>query len=103
MKELETQSGIGDIEIVNEVKKEIEKQLKYVGHVRPHSGHKCFEINLKTGEANLAEFKEEAISFEDAKNGIVSGKKKIIIKEDCVYITALNKKNAIKKLYKKNN
>jgi len=101
MKELETQSGIGDIEIVNEVKKQQEKQLKFVGQQRPYSGHKCFEVNLSTGEINLAEFKEEAISFEDAKNGIISGKKKVIIKDNCVYITALNKKNVIKKLNKK--
>lgn len=101
MKELETHSGIGDLEIVNEVKKQVEKQLKFIGQHRPHSGHKCFEINTKTGEINLAEFKEEAISFEDAKNGIISGKKKIVMKEDCIYITALNKKNAIKKLFKK--
>ena len=100
MKELETHSGIGDIEIVNEVKKQQEKQLKFIGQQRPHSGHKCFEINLSTGEINLAEFKEEAISFEDARNGIISGKRKVIVKEGCVYVTALNKKNAIKKLNK---
>ncbi len=100
MKELETKSGIGDIEIVNEVKKQVEKQLKFVEQKRPHSGHKCFEINTKTNEINLAEFKEEAISFEDARSGIISGKRKVIIKEGCVYVTALNKKNAIKKYNK---
>lgn len=98
MKELE-QKTKEDIEIIQQ--QQIKKQLKHIGSIQPHSGHTCFEYNTKTGELIPAKFKEEAVNFEDAAKGIVSMKRKIIIKEDCIYVTALNKKNAIKKLQSK--
>lgn len=92
----ETTQIKNDLEIVSQVKQNQEKQTKFIGRLLPQSGHKCFELNIKTGVISLAKFKEEAINFDDAKQGIISTTKKVIINENCKYVTALNKKNAVK-------
>ena len=98
MKELQDfkESESAKAEIVQQ--KQQEKQTVLVNSIRPHSGHKCFEYNRETGEIKLAEFEEIAVSFEAAARGEIAPKKKILMKENCVYITALNKKNALRKL-----
>ena len=51
-----------------------------------------FEINLITKEINKAKFKEVAF--------VLGGENRLEVnkQEDCIYISALNKKNALKKL-----
>lgn len=63
------------------------KDRKKVGHLKPHKGHTTFEYNHATGKLNVAEIKTTD-----------EGKKFIDVKEDCIYISALNRKNAFKKL-----
>jgi hypothetical protein len=78
---------------------EAQKKSNYLGSIRQQNGHKCFEINTKTGEVNEANYEQIKAKYTTAKSiGIV---RKIIVKEDCLYITALNKKNAIRKLMKR--
>ena len=64
--------------------------FKKVGSLTPHAGHTLFEINHNTQQVVVAEF----IPSE-------SGKKKVLVKEGCEYVSALNMKNAIKKYLKK--
>lgn len=83
------------IEIAVKKKQQIEHQL--LGKVRPRNGHKVFEINIETLEVNEAKFSPvTALVFGVVKN------KEIIIKKNHVYISALNKKNALKKFSKTN-
>lgn len=77
--------------------KEIEKQKKLVGRITPHRGHTLFEINCTTGEITEAEYEVEAIDFKAAANGQMAKTKKVITKENCLYISCLNKTNAKKK------
>lgn len=78
---------------------EAQKKSNYLGSIRPHRGHKCFELNIKTGDVNEASYEQIKAKYTTAKSiGIV---RKIIVKEDCLYISALNKKNAIRKLMKR--
>ncbi len=80
--------------------KEVEKQLKLIGTLKPKRGHTLFEINFKEGTIVEAEIEQQDIHFQKAKNGRMSSNKKVIQKENCIYIPALNKKNASKKLLK---
>ena len=89
MKELEQYEKVSE-EIVIPVK----KQNELLGTIKPHRGHKCFEINTLTGEINDAEFFEDIVSIFSSS---YERRKKINVKENCIYITALNKKNAIKR------
>jgi cytochrome c2 len=74
--------------------KPIIKKSKLIGKLIPQKGHKCFEINVKTGEINEAKYSYVGFDL----NGKV--RRDIATKENCVYITALNKANAGKKMKK---
>lgn len=81
--------------------KPIEKKHKLIGRMKPQRGQKVFEINCTEGTVNEAEFLEEAYSYIDAISGNLSNgvRKKILSKDNCMYIVALNKKNALKKFF----
>lgn len=75
----------------------IEKQVVFLGTVKPKKGHTMFEVNYKLKTIEIALFDElPALKYEDAMQGIKSAHKKITKKPDCIYVSALNKKNAIK-------
>ncbi|MBP9720571.1 MAG: hypothetical protein KBD02_04850 [Bacteroides sp.] len=59
--------------------------------IRPFKGHTLFEINCSTGNIIAAEYEEINATLH---GGV---KKKVIIKENCLYISCLNKKSALKK------
>lgn len=86
------------VEIENIKQAEIQKKDVFVKRFKPHANHILFEVNIITGEIKKAEFEVSAISFEKALNNDVSLSKKVIMRENCKYISALNIKNAMKKL-----
>jgi len=67
-----------------------------VGRVESHANHKLFEVDLITGYICLAQF-EEIIKWGQKP------KKTVLIKKDCVYISAMNIKNVTKHLNKNSN
>ena len=101
---------------VKQVQQELKKE--HVGTITPKRGHTLFEINLKERTIVPAEFEEQNVSFvaktEKPKGlGVLTrtdGTKKVVLdkkptyskvlirKKDCIYISALNKKNVLKKL-----
>lgn len=96
MKEL-SEKKIDKIENIKQVS--IEKQTVFLGTAKPKKGHTMFEYNYKLKTIVKAEFDEvPAVKFTDAKLGIKSLSKKITKKTDCIYVSALNKKNALKVL-----
>jgi len=107
--------------------KEIEKQEKLVGIIKPQRGHTLFEIDLEKQTIELAQFVEtDVISYSKSSKkygvnkrptsngiGILENKfgakkvvldklpeihRKLIRKPNCIYISSLNRKNVIKKL-----
>ena len=93
MKETEQKNEI----VIESVKRnEIEKQLKFIGQIQPKPNHILFEIDLHQGEIRRAEFEVKDIHFLKAKDGNYNKNKKVIVKKDCFYISALNEKNCKK-------
>lgn len=89
------------VEVVETVKDEKPTELKYVGTLKPKKGHRVFEINTLTLMIREAVYEEES-DLVLISNKIKKGKKKkLITDKDCIYISALNTKNAVKKLNKK--
>lgn len=91
------------------VEKEQKKELKYVGSITPHKGHKLWAINVKTMEVEEAKYTGEELldlsgHFDDyasRRGGPVSSvKRKVKFEKDMIYISALNKRNALDR-YKK--
>lgn len=62
-----------------------------------HRGHTLWEINNETGDISPAKFDDGT----DISYATMATKKKVRQQKDCVYIPALNIKNAVKKWYKK--
>lgn len=89
MKELEKYEKVN-----KEVVIPIKSEMKLLGTLKPQKGHKCFEINTITQDINEAKFYEDIVSMFSSS---YERKKKLRIKENCIYITALNKTNALKK------
>lgn len=85
MKETETKKQ-DKIEIVKQSKKDIQRIL--VGSVKPQKNHTIFEVNLVENTIVKATFDRDFIFGQ--KNKSVSKK------ENCIYISALNKKNVLK-------
>lgn len=76
-----------------------EKKVSFLGSTKLKKGHTLFEFNFDTQELKPASFEETDIHYSTAKKG---GKphKKVVVNERCTYVPALNKKNAMRKLYK---
>ena len=74
------------------VKKKQEIEYVLEGSLKPKRGHFLWEINTLTGEIKKAEFKKTTAVF-----GAKIPPQELIIKPDCIYIPALNAKNAKKK------
>jgi hypothetical protein len=94
MKELEPRKR-DKLEVA--VVKPIEKQYKKVGTLKPEKGHTCFELNLSNGNVTIAEYETTSVSIIAAAKGDTSPHHKLKVKENCIYTTALNRKNAFKK------
>ncbi len=71
------------------------KSEKLVGKITPFKGHTLFEINCSTGEIIPATYEEISVGFKSA-----AAKKKVLTKENCLYISCLNIKSAKKKYFK---
>jgi hypothetical protein len=77
--------------------KQIEIQKVFENKIFPKKNHTLFEVNLKLKIIEIAKFDEiPAIKFEEAIKGNLIAQKKVTKKEDCIYISALNKKNVLK-------
>lgn len=83
------------IEIVNQTT--VEKKTVFIGTAYPKRGHTMFEVNLKEKTIEAAEFVlENTIEYNPNSNIPLKSVKKIIKKPNCIYVSALNKKNVDK-------
>ena len=77
-----------------EVSVKHKKQIAYelIGQIVPHNNHKIWEVDDTTLEVREAIFTTATAVTFGAKV-----KKEIIVKNNCSYVSALNKANALKK------
>lgn len=72
--------------------RQVEKKRVLVGSQRLYPNQRCFEINKNTGDIKEADYKH----FATFGGGY---KRQVDIREDCAYIIAINKANALKKYH----
>jgi hypothetical protein len=65
-----------------------DEQEKLMGTMTVYKGHKLFRYNTKTTELAIC------TEYETDENG----RRKVTMENDCLYILALNERNAIRKL-----
>jgi hypothetical protein len=87
------------------ISQDIKKTIKFIGSQDKVKGLTMFEFNPLDMTLVPAVYKETAISYPGtgSKRGIEKlGKvvSKLIYKDDCIYVQALNKKTAFKKIAK---
>lgn len=99
MKEIENNKH--NIEISVKQKKQVEHEL--IGNIVPHEGHTVWKINKETLQIEKAKFSNVIYSNTIDNNGFQSIKKQLIVQDGYEYISALNKKNALKKYFKGKN
>jgi len=69
----------------------IRKSTTLMRKLRPQRGQICFELDMNTGVVQPAEIKSQSVNL----SGKVS--KDIVVRKGCLYILAINKKNAFRK------
>lgn len=94
MKELEN-NLVDKVEVIAEQK----KQLQLLGSTHKHPGHNVFEMVVKTGEINVAKIEDQPNAF-NPLDKTAPRRKKVVINEGCLYVTALNIASAKKKFVK---
>lgn len=83
---------------IEQVKQQVQEiQTIFDYKITPQKNHTLFEINLVLKTIEIAEFDEiPPIKYTEAMKGNIVAKKKVTKKENCVYISSLNKKNVLK-------
>jgi len=97
MKLHELENNNDEVELI--AKQNQQTEFKLIGRCRVHRGHILYQFNTVALELTEASYiAQKEISWEDAKNGIF--RKKVLKEKDCIYFSALNRENAIRKLQK---
>lgn len=78
-----------------------EAKLVHVGTIIPHQNHTLFKVNIQTHQVSKAEYEISEYYFTGTT--ALPLYNKVIIEEGYEYISALNKKNALKKFLKGDN
>lgn len=91
MKELRDVS-MNSIHLSSKIEREIPKVKQKVASINPCSGHSFFQLNKSTLEISLPAFEDVVVDITKPDRVV----KKIVIKENHLYTSALNKKNAEK-------
>jgi hypothetical protein len=78
------------------------KEIKLIGQQRKIKGLTLWEYNAKTKELIPAVFKKVDVSLTSlsAKAEALNINHKVVVNENCLYLQALNKKVALKKVKK---
>ena len=89
-------------EITHQIDQEKNISGKKLFNFKPKKGQKVWEYNVVTGQTIPATFEPiiETLKHDDLLTGERHASKRIIQKIDCLYVVALNKKNALKKFRK---
>ena len=85
--------------LIKEITIPVKSELKKIGELRPKRGHKIFEFNYKTKVLSEAVFEEFDAEL-NPKTMNFFANRRIISHPDAIYFSALNFKNAEKKIRK---
>lgn len=100
MKELDKiNQDINKDQVAIEARKREQTEYKLVGELKPKRGHIVWEINITTEKVVAAKYEEHRTIHIDEAVGVST--KDIVRRKGCIYISALNPKNALKR-YKAN-
>jgi hypothetical protein len=79
---------------MDEIKENTEPTNKFVGSVTPSRGHRVYQLDTETGEITEAHVEGKIIELPNGRSEI---RKQIFIRDKFLYVSALNKRNAVKR------
>jgi hypothetical protein len=79
--------------------KQQEKKYQYQGSLNMHPGQKLWAYRFSNGDITPVDLKDEKNYTWGERDG--TRVKKLYMDPDCLYVTAINKENAVKKVLKK--
>lgn len=85
-------------EVRQEVKKDLERKI--VGSIRPEKNHILFKYNKVDGSLKRIEPEDDKTVHYNAGGKPTKANKTVKAEEGCIYVTAMNIQNAVKKLAK---
>lgn len=69
-------------------------ETKFLGSVSPNKGHRIYQLDTETGEISEAHVEGKVIELPDGRKEI---RKQIFVRDKFLYVSALNKRNAVKR------
>jgi hypothetical protein len=69
-------------------------ETKFLGSVSPSKGHRIYQLDTETGEISEAHVEGKVIELPDGRKEI---RKQIFVRDKFLYVSALNKRNAVKR------
>lgn len=69
-------------------------ETKFLGSVSPNKGHRIYQLDTDTGEISEAHVEGKLIELPDGRKEI---RKQIFVRDKFLYVSALNKRNAVKR------
>jgi len=69
-------------------------ETKFLGSVSPNKGHRIYQLDTETGEISEAHVEGKIIELPDGRKEI---RKQIFVRDKFLYVSALNKRNAVKR------
>ena len=104
MRELEKKSK--DKVVIEKQQQKEDAEYVLDQRIHPHKNHRLWEINVETEEVKLAEFNKDntyKLKWSWKKSDGLQSHRSLIKNPKCVYISALNEKNALKHYKNKTN
>lgn len=80
--------------------KQVQQEYKYIGSIKYKPGSTLWQFNTETGELKPAKVTVKMQLLWTSKGGCTKKTRNVIYEDKCVYIWALNRKNAEKKILK---
>lgn len=99
MKEFDPYSAAPDNKSIAAEHRQVRTE-KRVTQLIIHPGHTCFEFDLATGNIETAKIETVTAKPDAHYKGVHNIHRKILQRENCLYCSALNKRNAVKKFAK---
>lgn len=83
-----------------ELVKQVQQEYKHIGSIKHRPGSTLWQFNTETGELKPAKVTVKAQLVWTSKGGCAKKTRSVIYEDKCVYMWALNRKNAEKKILK---
>jgi len=79
---------------MDEIKDNAEPKINFLGSVNPSRGHRLYQLDTETGEISEAQIEGRIALLPDGRQEL---RKQVFIRDKFLYVSALNKKNAVKR------